>query len=314
MGVLGKRWITDLSWMQSGVLEIVHNLGLAIELGLVLALTYAVLVAIGERRTLWMVQGFIILMVAATISQRLGLTVLGFVLEKIVLGAAIAVAINLQSEIRRFLEQLGRGNIPALFQSSRPNLSGANSVTEEIVEAIKQLSQNRTGALLVLETSEPIDERDFSVPGVLLNAEVSRELLQTIFQTSTLLHDGAIWIRASRILSAGVILPLSERVASRQLGTRHRAAMGITERIENCICIVVSEETGSISLAERGVLNRPLTSSKLKELLEERFSYSADREVVTPNLRGLGRQIRSRTGATIARWLRLTSSASSNKK
>lgn len=314
MGVLVKRWITEPSWMQSGVLEIVQNLGLVIELGLVLALTYAVLVAIGERRTLWMVQGFIILMVAATVSQRLGLTVLGFVLEKIVLGSAIAVAINLQSEIRRFLEQLGRGNITALFQSSRPNLSNANSVTEEIVEAIKQLSQNRTGALLVLETSEPIDERDFSVPGVLLNAEISKELLQTIFQTSTLLHDGAIWIRASRILSAGVILPLSERMASRQLGTRHRAAMGITERIENCICIVVSEETGSISLAERGVLNRPLTSSKLKELLEERFSNSADREVVTPNLRSLGRQIRSRTGAAIARLLRLTSSAPSNKK
>ncbi|MGB3240877.1 MAG: diadenylate cyclase CdaA [Geitlerinemataceae cyanobacterium] len=314
MGVLGKRWITEQSWMQSDVLEIVHNLGLAIELGLVLALTYAVLVAIGERRTLWMVQGFIILMVAATLSQRLKLTILGFVLDKIVLGSAITLAINLQSEIRRFLEQLGRGNIAALFQSSRPTLSGANSVTEEIVEAIKQLSQNRTGALLVLETSEPIDERDFSVPGVRLNAEVSKELLQTIFQTSTLLHDGAIWIRASRILSAGVILPLSERVASRQLGTRHRAAMGITERIENCICIVVSEETGSISLAERGVLNRPLTSSKLKELLEERFSNSADREVVTPNLRSLGRQIRSRTGATISRWLRLTSSASSNKK
>lgn len=300
--------------MHSGIVEIVHNLGLAIELGLVLALTYAVLVAIGERRTLWMVQGFIILMVAATISQRLKLPVLGFVLEKIVLGSAIAVAINLQSEIRRFLEQLGRGNITALFQSSGPNLSNANSVTEEIVEAIKQLSQNRTGALLVLETSEPIDERDFSVPGVLLDAQVSRELLQTIFQTSTLLHDGAIWIRASRILSAGVILPLSERMASRQLGTRHRAAMGITERIENCICIVVSEETGSISLAERGVLNRPLTSSKLKELLEERFSNSADREVVSPNLRGLGRQIRSRTGAAIARLLRLTSSAPSNKK
>lgn len=314
MGVLVKRWITEPSWMQSGVLEIVQNLGLVIELGLVLALTYAVLVAIGERRTLWMVQGFIILMVAATVSQRLGLTVLGFVLEKIVLGSAIAVAINLQSEIRRFLEQLGRGNITALFQSSRPTLSNANSVTEEIVEAIKQLSQNRTGALLVLETSEPIDERDFSVPGVLLNAEISKELLQTIFQTSTLLHDGAIWIRASRILSAGVILPLSERMASRQLGTRHRAAMGITERIENCICIVVSEETGSISLAERGVLNRPLTSSKLKELLEERFSNSADREVVTPNLRSLGRQIRSRTGAAIARLLRLTSSAPSNKK
>jgi hypothetical protein len=107
----------------------------------------------------------------------------------------------------------------------------------------------------------------FSVPGVRLNAEVSKELLQTIFQTSTLLHDGAVLIRASRLVAAGVILPISERVASRQLGTRHRAAMGITERVEHCICVVVSEETGSISLAERGTLNRPFTSSKLRGIL-----------------------------------------------
>ena len=82
--------------------------------------------------------------------------------------------------------------------------------------------------------------------------------------------------------------------------------MGITERVENCICVVVSEETGSISLAEHGILNRPLTSSKLKELLEARLSNSADREVVAPNLRSLGRRISSTLGAAIARLLRLT--------
>ena len=313
MGVLPQQWFTDPSWIQARLLQVVQNLGLAIELALVLALTYMVLVVIGERRTLWMVQGFIILMVAVTVAQNLGLKVLGFVLDKITIGCAIAMAINLQSEVRRFLEQLGRGEISALFQSSRPQPSSSNSITDEIVEAIKQLSQNRIGALLILETNEPIDERDFSVPGVRLNAEISKELLQTIFQTSTLLHDGAVWVRASRILSAGVILPLSERMASRQLGTRHRAAMGITERVENCICVVVSEETGSISLAERGTLNRPLTSSKLKELLEARLSNSVDREVVAPNLRSLGRRIGSQGGAAIARLLRLTSSASSNK-
>ena len=314
MGVLPQQWLTDPNWIQARLLQVVQNLGLALELALVLALTYMVLVVIGERRTLWMVQGFIILMVAVTIAQNLGLKVLGFVLDKITIGCAIAMAINLQSEVRRFLEQLGRGEIASVFQSSRTPPPRSDSITDEIVEAIKQLSQNRIGALLILETSEPIDERDFSVPGVRLNAEISKELLQTIFQTSTLLHDGAVWIRASRILSAGVILPLSERMASRQLGTRHRAAMGITERVENCICVVVSEETGSISLAERGTLNRPLTGSKLKELLEARLSNSADREVVAPNLRSLGRRIGSQGGAAIARLLRLTSSASSNKK
>jgi uncharacterized protein (TIGR00159 family) len=168
-------------------------------------------------------------------------------------------------------------------------------VTDEIVDAVKELSQSRTGALLILETGSPIDDRDFSVPGVRLNAEVSKELLQTIFQTSTLLHDGAVLIRDSRILAAGVILPLSEKSASRQLGTRHRAAMGITERVDSCICVVVSEETGSISIAEKGSLNRPLTSSKLKELLETKFSTVSDRETVALDLRGLLRQVDTKT-------------------
>jgi len=273
---------------------ILDNLRFLIDVGLVLALTYMMLVIIGERRTLWMVRGFIVLMLAAAVSQRLELRLLSFVLNNLVIGAAVAMAFILQSEFRRFLEQLGRGEIFQLFQPSRRNLPRSDSVIDEIVDAVKELSQNRIGALLILETSTPIDERDFSVPGVRLNAEVSKELLQTIFQTTTLLHDGAVLIRGSRIIAAGVILPLSERTASRQLGTRHRAAMGITERVENCICVVVSEETGSISLAERGTLNRPLTSIKLKELLEARFSESGDREAVAPNLRSLARQISAR--------------------
>lgn len=291
MGDSWRQWLTNPNWMQFLLPFIIHNLRFLIDVGLVLALIYMMLVIIGERRTLWMVRGFIILMLAAALSKRLELVLLNFVLNNLVVGSAVAMAFILQSEFRRFLEQLGRGEIVQLFQPARRNLPKSDSVTDEIVDAVKELSQNRTGALLILETGFPIDERDFSVPGVRLNAEVSKELLQTIFQTSTLLHDGAVLIRDSRILAAGVILPLSERTASRQLGTRHRAAMGITERVENCLCVVVSEETGSISLAERGTLNRPLTSSKLKELLEARFNQSADREAVAPDLRSLSRKL-----------------------
>jgi uncharacterized protein (TIGR00159 family) len=269
---------------------LIGNLKSLIDIGLVLVLTYVILVIIGERRTLWMVRGLIVLMLAAAISSWLELKLLSFVLNNLVIGSAVAMSLILQSEFRRFLEQLGRGKLLELFQPSQLNLPKANSVTDEIVDAVKELSQNRTGALLILETAGPIDERDFSVPGVKLNAEVSKELLQTIFQTTTLLHDGAVLIRASRIIAAGVILPLSERTASRQLGTRHRAAMGMTERVENCLCVVVSEETGSISLAERGILNRPLTSGNLKELLEARFSPAGDREPVAPDLGSLLRR------------------------
>lgn len=304
MGYLWRQWLlTNPSWMQTLPLLIVQNLRFFIDVGLVLALTYMMLVIIGERRTLWMVRGFIVLMLAAALSRRLELTLLSFVLGNLVIGSAVAMAFILQSEFRRFLEQIGRGELLQLFQSSRRTTLKSGSVTDEIVDAVKELSQNRIGALLILETGIPIDERDFSVPGVRINAEVSKELIQTIFQTTTLLHDGAVLIRDNRLIAAGVILPLSERTASRQLGTRHRAAMGITERVENCVCVVVSEETGSISLAERGTLNRPLTSSKLKDLLGTRFAQTAERDTVAPNLRSLVRQLGTQGLALTARIL-----------
>jgi uncharacterized protein (TIGR00159 family) len=306
MNYLWEQWLTNLDRVRF-VLQ-------ALDIVLVLLLSYVVLVIIGERRTLWMVRGLIFLMLAAAISRFFGLQLLGFVLDKLVIGSAVAMAFILQGEFRRLLELLGQGRIWELLSPPRDPTPQPDGVIDEIVDAVKELSQNRTGALLILETDKPIDERDFSVPGVRLNAEVSKELLQTIFQTSTLLHDGAVLIRASRIVSAGVILPISERVASRQLGTRHRAAMGITERVDHCICVVVSEETGSISLAEGGDLDRPLTSSRLRGILRAKFSKSVEREAVAPQLRSLGRRLGSQGLSWLFRLFRLPSSASREKK
>jgi uncharacterized protein (TIGR00159 family) len=317
MSSLWEQLRTQFQWALSWVLQAIDLQSIllrAVDIGLVLVLTYIILVIIGERRTLWMVRGLIMMMLALALSRAFHLELLTFVLEMLVIGAAVAMALILQAEFRRMLEQLGRGEIMQLFHPTREPIPKSDSVVDEIVDAVKELSQNRTGALMILETDRPMDERDFSVPGVRLNAEVSKELLQTIFQTTTLLHDGAVFIRGSRVVSAGVILPISERTASRQLGTRHRAAMGITERVENCVCVVVSEETGSISLAERGMLNRPLTSNKLRELLLERFSQSVDREAVAPQLRTLGRQLSTQTKALFARVFRSSSSASREKK
>ncbi|MGF1490970.1 MAG: diadenylate cyclase CdaA [Microcoleaceae cyanobacterium] len=286
-----------------------------IDIGLVFTVAYVVLVIIGERRTLWMLRGFIILMLAAAISDWAGLRLLTIALDNLVIGSAVAMAVMLQAEFRQFLEQLGRGEVLQLFGQGRKAIPEPDSVIDQIVEAVKELSQNRTGALIVIETASPIDERDFSVPGVKINAEVSREILQTIFQPTTLLHDGAVLIRASRVAAAGVILPLSERVASRQLGTRHRAAMGITERVAQCLCIVVSEETGSISLAEKGILNRPLTSSKLKELLEARSFISGDDKGKSGiSIGGLLHQAWFKGRAITSRVFRLRSSASREKQ
>jgi uncharacterized protein (TIGR00159 family) len=278
----------------------------SLDLGLVIALTFLVLLAVRDRRTLWMVRGLIVLMVAAAIGERCQLRLLSFVLDKLVVGASLAMSVVFQSEFRRFLEQLGRGNLlPSSIRSTRRVSDTADRSIDQIVDAVKELSQQRIGALMILETNEMMDERDFAVPGVKLDAKLSKELIQTIFQTTTLLHDGAVFIRGDRVIAAGVILPLSDRAASRQLGTRHRAAMGITERTNNCLCVVVSEETGSISLAEAGILDRPLTSSKLKELLETRFAPIGERESVAPSLRSLGRRFKHRTIGLLRRLLQL---------
>jgi len=307
------QWLTNFSWA-GPILTLLEVLRPLIDVACVFVIIYLALVIIGERRTLWIVRGFIVLVLAAVLSDWLRLRLLSFVLENLVIGSAVAMAVILQSEFRRLLEQLGRGQIWQLFQPSQGTTQSGDTVIDEIVDAVKELSQNRTGALIILETGNPIDDRDFSVPGVKLNAEVSKELLQTLFQTSTLLHDGAVLIRGTRVVAAAVILPISEQPTSRRLGTRHRAALGITERVENCVCIVVSEETGSISLAEKGSMNRPLTSSKLKELLEERFSQSMEREPVAPNLRDLVRHLSFKGFNVFARLFRRSPSTLRERK
>lgn len=254
-----------------------------LDFGLIFASLYFISFLIKERRAQRMTRGLLILFGLFYLSENIfQLTLFSFVLERFILICALSLAIVFQSDLRRFLELLGRGEIENFFQSTN-NLSKENNVIDEIVEAVKELSQNRIGALMVIETFNTIEERVFLNPGIKLNATISKELIQSIFQTKSLLHDGAIFIRGSEIVSAAVILPLSERSNSKKmgkLGTRHRAAMGLCEKVENCICVVVSEETGSISLGEKGILNRPLTSTKLKDLLEEKLSQPKPREKV----------------------------------
>ncbi|MFN9173839.1 MAG: diadenylate cyclase CdaA [Synechocystis sp.] len=294
----------------SSLLPLLHNL---IDLGLVVGLFYLLSRIIGEYQTVWMMRGLLVLMVAQVVSDRLHLELLRFVLEKLVLGSAVALAVIFQTELRRFLELLGQGRFLQLLKRPRSTPKTINAI-DEIVDAVKELSQNRIGALMVMETKGPLDNRIIVNQGGVINSELSKELLQTIFQPKTLLHDGAVFIRGPRLMAASVILPLSERTASRQLGTRHRAAMGITERSENCLCIVVSEETGSITLAQRGNLNRPLTSSKLKELLEIEYAPLVERESVAPQLGRLSRNLGSQSKWILNRLLGKSSSTAPNDK
>lgn len=257
----------NLSWLLLSS-ETLAKVRTVVDVVLVLALTYAILRVVAERRTLWMVRGFIFLLLATSLSRAIELHFLSFVLHNLVIGSAVALAVILQSEIRIFLEQLGRGQFLGFMQPVAES-SLTNDAVDLIVTAVKGLSQDRTGALILLETHTKLSPQDFTHAGIALNARLSPELITSIFQVSSPLHDGAIWVRGAEVIAAKLILPLSDRTGPWQLGTRHRAALGITERISHCVCVVVSEETGSISLAFKGELQRPLTSSKLGELLRQ---------------------------------------------
>ncbi|MDX1977695.1 MAG: diadenylate cyclase CdaA [Pseudanabaenaceae cyanobacterium bins.68] len=254
---------------------LVPQILLLLDLLLVGLLIYLTLSISSDRRTLLMVRGFLLLLIIHLLSQRvLRLVLLSFILDKLVTGTAVAMAVMLQPEIRRFLEQMGRGNLWQLLSpiQTRRDATKPDQLVETLVHAVKELSQNRIGALIMFETGEPITDTIFQRPGIKINGELSSELLQTIFQTNTPLHDGAVLVRQERIIAAAIILPLSTKLnARRQIGTRHLAAVGITELIDHCFCVVVSEQTGSIAIAEHGTLERPITSAKLQEYLNSKL-------------------------------------------
>lgn len=175
----------------------------------------------------------------------------------------VAIPVIFQPELRRALERVGR-TAPLLVR--RDDSAGTQRLINEVIIAVEQLSERRTGALIVFEGTTGLGE--FVDRGVRLDAEVTSELLTSIFYPGTALHDGAVIIGQNRVLAAGCVLPLTEqRLSDSQLGTRHRAAIGVTEQAD-AVSLVVSEETGTVSVARNGRILR-LDSSRLRTLLSE---------------------------------------------
>ena len=165
------------------------------------------------------------------------------------------------------MELLGTGRLAVLLGNPQKEFRATSTTITQLVDTAGKLSQNRRGALIVVDLGSDLRPEDFLYSGTNIEAQLSTALLINLFATDTPLHDGAVLVKGNKIISAGVILPLSRQGISRY-GTRHLAALGITERFDRCICIVVSEETGTLSLANQGKLERPITSSRLQELLE----------------------------------------------
>jgi len=220
-----------------------------------------------EQRTLWLLRGYLFLVSFAWFIQRYAyLPLTSKLIDAVVLACSLSLAILWQGELRRLMELLGTGRLTVLLGNPPKEFRASSTTITQLVDTAGKLSQNRKGALIVVDLGSDLRPEDFLYSGTNIEAQLSTDLLINLFATDTPLHDGAVLVKGNKIISAGVILPLSRQGISRY-GTRHLAALGITERFDRCICIVVSEETGTLSLANQGKLERPITSSRLQELL-----------------------------------------------
>ncbi|MFL0780497.1 MAG: diadenylate cyclase CdaA [Prochlorococcus sp.] len=239
---------------------------------------------VNEPRTLWLLRGYLFLVALAWFVQRFApLPLTAKLVDALVLACSLSLAILWQGELRRLMELLGTGRLAVLLGNPQKELRATASTVAQLTEAAGRLSQIRRGALMVVDLGSDLRPEDFLNPGIPIDAQLSRDLLLNLFASDTPLHDGAVLVKGSRIISAGVILPLSRQGISRY-GTRHLAALGITERFDRCICIVVSEETGTLSLANQGRLERPITSSRLQDLLRELMVASMGPAVTNPGV------------------------------
>ena len=243
---------------------------------------------VNEQRTLWLLRGYLFLVALAWFVKRFfNLPLTSTLIDALVLACSLSLAILWQGELRRLMELLGTGRLAVLLGNPQSKMRATASTVAQLTDAAGRLSKSRRGALIVVDLGSDLRPEDFLNPGITIDAHLSSELLLNLFASDTPLHDGAVLIKGNRIVSAGVILPLSRQGISRY-GTRHLAALGITERFDRCICVVISEETGTLSLANQGRLERPITSSRLQDLLTELIASSvSSAPVKSPSARSV---------------------------
>ncbi len=240
-----------------------------LEIVILAILIYYVLLWIKTTRAWSLVKGFAVIFVFLLFAVFFELDTILWLAGNIFDIGVIALVIVFQPELRKALEQLGQKNIIAdilTLEGTKEKEDNFNTRTiDAIVKACVEMSKVKTGALIVIENNVPLGE--YERTGITLDAQVSSQLLLNIFEHNTPLHDGAIIVRGNRVVSATCYLPLSDNMAlSKELGTRHRAAVGISE-VSDAMTVVVSEETGAISITQYSEIKRNVTAEVLKEQL-----------------------------------------------
>lgn len=247
----------------NSILTIIQKI---VDISLVWVIIYFVLKNLKNNIKLILIfKGTLILIVVKLLSDYFNLTTIGLLLEYILMWGPLAIIIIFQPEIRNILEQLGRKQI--ITRHRTLTMDEREKLVYEITNAVDYLRKARMGGLIVLEREISLNQ--YIERGKVLNAEISSELLISIFFPRNPLHDGGIIIQGNKIASAGVVFPISlNNKINKKLGTRHRAALGISEETD-CISLIVSEETGKISIAMNGILNYNLSLEDMRMILIE---------------------------------------------
>ena len=262
-------WITD--YLSGTVFPTTFHITYIIEILLYAFLIYALFRWLKDTRAYTLIRGIIVIVIFVAVANLLRLTTVTWAIYKISGVLLTILAIIFQPELRRSLEQLGRRNI--LFSFFKLDNSGSKTedqrsierINNEIVKAVFEMSKSRTGALIVIEKQVVMSE--FERTGIPMDALISSQLLMNIFVKNSPHHDGAVFIRDQRIVASTCYLPLSDNMTlSKELGTRHRAGVGISE-VSDSTTIIVSEETGDVSVAKGGKLDRNVDMDSLTQLL-----------------------------------------------
>jgi diadenylate cyclase len=234
-----------------------------VDIALVWFVIYKLINVIKGTKAVQLLKGILVILLVRVIGEWLGLVTLSWMMQQAINWGFLAIIIIFQPELRRALEQLGRGKF--FSRSSTQDDDNQEKTVEAIVKATDYMAKRRIGALISIEKETGMG--DYIETGIQLNSNISSELLINIFIPNTPLHDGAVIIQKNYVSAAACYLPLSESpFISKELGTRHRAALGISE-VTDSVTVVVSEETGNISLTKNGELHRDLKLEELKEML-----------------------------------------------
>ena len=292
-----KEWLAGI-W--SSIVGFVSTLGPSdlLDILIVAFLIYKAIHLLRETRAMQLVKGLALFAVVYIAARLLQLDTLSFILNIVVNYGVIALIIVFQPELRSALEKMGRNKLFSKLvrgSSAGEDMTDQRAALTQIIRATMSMSRSRTGALMVFEMETMLG--DIVNTGTVINADIRQDMIRNIFFNKAPLHDGALIIRNFRLHAAGCFLPLSQNHdISRDLGTRHRAALGISE-VSDALALVVSEETGTVSVMHNGQMTRDLTEEDLTIILEQ-YLLPADENAKPANIKALiGRGIKKKKAA-----------------